>query len=54
MANLPHISNMNVIHNPHGSYGYHIHLGGKKGQKLDELHLQVTKSVWEFLKKLFG
>lgn len=38
---------------PHGKYGYHIHLGGNYGQKLDGLHFQVSKSVWNFLKNKF-
>ncbi len=38
---------------PHGRYGYHIHLGGQNGQRLEGLHFQVVKSVWNFLKKLF-
>ncbi len=42
------------FHSPHGRYTYHIHLSGQQGQKLEDLHFQVTKAVWEFLKKLFG
>ena len=39
---------------PHGKYGYHIHLCGTRGQKLEELHLTVAKKVWEILKRYFG
>ena len=39
---------------PHGGYKYHIHLGGQTGQRLEALHIQVLKSVWDFLKRVFG
>ena len=39
-----------VLHEPHGDYSWHIHLYGANG-KFPNLHIQIVKSVWSFLKK---
>ena len=38
----------------HNGYGYHIHLCGKYGQKLEKIHIVITEYVWEYLKEIFG
>ena len=40
-----------TLHTPHNGYTYHIHFSGNNG-KLDKLHVQITKSAWDFLKNL--
>ena len=36
---------------PHGKYGWHMHLSGANG-KLSKLHIQITKSAWNYLSKI--
>ena len=43
-----------IFDEPHGGYGYHIHLCGQRGQKLDGLHLVVGRYIWEALKAIWG
>ena len=35
---------------PHGGYGWHIHLSGANG-KLRDLHIQISKTAFDFLRK---
>ena len=39
-----------VLDFPHGGYGWHIHLSGANG-KLKNLHIQITKTAYDFLRK---
>lgn len=39
-----------VLDSPHGGYGWHIHLSGARG-KLKNLHIQITKKAYDFLRK---
>lgn len=34
---------------PHGGYSWHIHIN-----RLSNLHIQITKKAWDYLKKLLG
>lgn len=36
---------------PHGGYGWHMHISGANG-KLRNLHVQITKSAWDYLSKI--
>ena len=38
---------------PHGGYGWHMHISGANG-KLRNLHIQITKSAWDYLAKIIG
>lgn len=40
-------------HTPHGGYSWHIHLNGGNG-KFRDLHIQIVKSAWDWLKKRVG
>ena len=40
-------------HTPHGGYSWHIHLSGGNG-KLKNLHIQIVKAAWDWLKRHIG
>ena len=40
-----------MLDKPHGGFTWHIHLSGSNG-KLNNLHIQITKSAWDYLSKL--
>ena len=40
-------------HTPHGGYSWHIHLSGGNG-KLKNLHIQIVKVAWDWLKRHIG
>ena len=40
-------------HTPHGGYSWHIHLSGGNG-KLKNLHIQIVKAAWDWLKRYIG
>ena len=42
-----------ILHDPHGGYSWHIHLGGSHG-KISDLHIQIGKAAWDYLKNLIG
>lgn len=39
-----------ALDEPHGGYSWHIHLL-KNGKRINGIHIQVVKSVWDYLKK---
>ena len=39
-----------TLDKPHGGYGWHIHLSGSNG-KLSNLHIQISKTAWNYLSK---
>lgn len=40
-----------VIDSPHGGYSWHIHISGSNG-RLNNLHIQISKNAYEYLKKI--
>ena len=40
-----------TLDSPHNGYGWHIHLNGGNG-KFNNLHIQIVKSAWDYLKKI--
>ena len=38
---------------PHGGYSWHIHLSGGNG-KFSNLHIQIVKAAWDWLKRILG
>lgn len=40
-----------ALDEPHGGYSWHIHLL-KNGKRINGIHIQVVKSVWDYLKKI--
>ena len=42
-----------ILDSPHGAYSWHIHLSGANG-KLKNLHIQIVKSAWDWLKQILG
>lgn len=38
---------------PHGGYSWHIHLSGGNG-RLINLHIQIVKAAWDWLKRILG
>ena len=41
------------VHTPHGGYSWHIHLNGGNG-KFRDLHIQIVKAAWDWLKRRIG
>ena len=39
-----------ALDEPHGGYSWHIHLL-KNGKRINGIHIQVVKSVWDYFKK---
>lgn len=42
-----------TLDSPHGGYSWHIHLSGGNG-KFSNLHIQIVKAAWDWLKRILG
>ena len=40
-----------ILDVPHKKYSWHIHFSGKNG-KINDLHIQIVKEAWDWLKQV--
>ena len=41
-----------VLDKPHGGYSWHMHIIKPKGGRINGIHIQITKSLWNYLSKI--